>query len=174
MGQLTRRGQDAPAMPHIVLDLPLFKDGRLVGVARRARWLAWPAALIRGTRILVVDDDKETARLMAAALRAKGYQAACTFDGVSGLAAARALLPDLVVLNLTMPGLTGFDVLRELRADGATSHIKVIITSAGAKMEVLAAAARELGAQDFLPLPGTPELMLAMVEKALAPGPLPG
>ena len=165
MGPLTRKGQDAPLLPRLTLDVPLFKDGKLMGAMLRGRWLAWPVGTRRGARVLVVDDSKEAALRLSAALKAGGFDVARAYDGVRGLAAARSLLPDLVFLDIVMPGLSGYEVLRELRCDAATRHIKVILTGVGAQG---ADWARLAGAQDFVRMPCDPALMLSKAEQALA------
>ena len=165
MGPLTRKGQDAPLIPLLDLDVPVFKDGKLIGVSLRSRWLQWPAGTRRGARALVVDDAKPAALALSAALKGGGFDVARAYDGVRGLAAARSLLPNIVLLDIVMPGLSGYEVLRELRSDAATRHIKVILTGVGAQG---ADWARLAGAHDFLRLPCDPALMLSKVEQALA------
>ena len=165
MGPLTRKGQDSPLLPRLALDVPIFKDGKLVGASLRARWLAWPLGTKRGARVLVVDDAKDAAIALGSSLKSAGYDVARAYDGVCGLAAARSLLPDLVLLDIVMPGLSGYEVLRELRGDPATSHIKVILTGAGAQG---ADWARLAGAHDFLKMPCDPALVLSKVGQALA------
>lgn len=166
MGALTRKGQDAPLLPRLALDRPLFKEGKLIGVALRSRWLAWPLGTRRGARVLVVDDSREAALRLSSALREGGYDVARAYDGVQGLAAARSLLPDLIFLDIVMPGLSGYEVLRQLRADCATAAIKVILTGVGAQGPDWA---RLAGANGFLRMPCDPALMVSKAEQALAP-----
>ena len=164
MDLLKRNALDAPELHKIVLDVPLFIDGKLVGVERLNRWLSWPAGPRGLARILVVDDDKDTAMVFSKALGEQGYQVARAFDGVAGLAAIRALMPDLALINLVMPGMTGDRLTQELRRDVSTTGMKIILTSASSKIERVAAMA---GAQDFLSLPSTMSMLLSKVEKAL-------
>lgn len=165
MDRLTTRGQDAPDMPHLGLDRPIFHNGALIGVERQARWLSWPEAAGTGAKILVVDDIKETAVLFGRALRKNGHAVARAYNGISGLAAARALHPELVLLNTVMPGLSGYDVLRELRSDAATRDIGVILTG---ERYAPAGEAEERGAQGFIRIPCDLEVMVAMAERVLA------
>jgi twitching motility two-component system response regulator PilH len=152
-------------MPHLGLDRPIFLNGALIGVERQARWLAWPEAAGTGAKILVVDDIKETAVLFGRALRKRGHAVARAYNGVTGLAAARALHPELVLLNTVMPGLSGFDVLRELRADAAMAHTGVILTG---ERYTPAEQAAQLGAQGFLRLPCDLQAMVALAELVMA------
>lgn len=72
------------------------------------------------TAILVADDDRDIRELVAFKLTQAGFEVRAFEDGVAALQAMRARLPDLAVLDVMMPGLTGFDVCRQLRADPAT------------------------------------------------------
>jgi DNA-binding response OmpR family regulator len=80
-------------------------------------------------RILIVEDDRFLRKAAEAALRRHGFAVLTAADGEEGLRVARAEVPDLVLLDLIMPGLQGFEVLRQLKADQATSKIPVIVMS---------------------------------------------
>ena len=80
-------------------------------------------------RILVVDDDPQMTELLTDFCDGLGYEVITHTDGPSVTAAAQAWKPDLITLDLEMPGKDGLDVLNELRADPATRHIPVIIIS---------------------------------------------
>ncbi len=83
------------------------------------------------TTVLIVDDNADDALLIRRLLEAKkSYRVFHASDGVAGLAEARQRLPDLIVLDLTMPNLDGFSVLEELKGDARTCHIPVIVVSA--------------------------------------------
>jgi CheY-like chemotaxis protein len=66
-------------------------------------------------RVLVVDDNRDTATSLALLLRAAGYQVETSFDGLSALAAARRFAPDACVLDINMPGMNGYELARRLR-----------------------------------------------------------
>src|SRR3712207_1709588 len=85
------------------------------------------------TAILVADDDPDIRDLVAFKLEQAGYDVAAVDDGPAALAAARSAPPDLVVLDVMMPGLSGIDVCRELRADPATRGLPVILLTARAQ-----------------------------------------
>ena len=80
--------------------------------------------------VLVADDDHDLVRLVARRLTKAGFDVVTATDGAEALEAARGTLPDLVVLDVMMPRLTGVEVMRELRADAATVSIPIILVSA--------------------------------------------
>jgi CheY-like chemotaxis protein len=99
--------------------------------------------------ILVVDDHAEMARALAALARGLGYNVTTAHGGQEALESVRRSPPDLVVLDLQMPGVSGFDVLRELRADPRFERLPVVICSAASSPYVRDEVLR-LGAQDFV------------------------
>ncbi len=100
-------------------------------------------------RILVVEDDRFLRKAAEAALRRQGFTVLVASDGEEGLRLARSELPDLVLLDLIMPGLQGFEVLKLLKEDATTSAIPVIILSnLGQDSDVK--KAMEAGAVDYL------------------------
>lgn len=80
--------------------------------------------------ILLVEDEKNIAEAVKYALEKEGFRALIARDGLKGLEAARRERPDLILLDLMMPEVSGFDVLSELAAEPATSRIPVVIVSA--------------------------------------------
>ena len=83
-----------------------------------------------GQRIVVVEDDPMSQRLMADLLEATGYQVAVFADAESGVAAMRAAPPDLVLMDIRLPGMDGFAALTALRADAATRDVPIIAVTA--------------------------------------------
>ena len=116
-----------------------------------------------GERVLVVDDEPQIRRALRTGLLGHGYEVEVAEDGESALAMLAARLPDLVVLDLMMPGLDGFEVLRQTRG---WSKVPVIVLSARgeerAKVEAL-----DLGADDYLTKPFGMEELLARVRAVL-------
>jgi CheY-like chemotaxis protein len=92
-------------------------------------------------RVLVVEDSKVIQRLIEVCLRPANLDVAFRDDGVTGLAAAIDQRPDLVVLDIGLPGLNGWEVLEALRSDPDTEDIEVLILSAGTDDEVRRRAA---------------------------------
>ena len=80
-------------------------------------------------RILVAEDDRFLRKAAEMALKRQGYTVLTAADGEEALRAARSVLPDLILLDLIMPKLNGFDVLQALKKDAPTAHIPVIILS---------------------------------------------
>jgi len=80
-------------------------------------------------RILLVEDDRFLRRAGAVSLRQRGFAVTVAADGEEALARVRAEIPDLILLDLLMPKVTGIEVLRALRADEATRMIRVLILS---------------------------------------------
>jgi two-component system alkaline phosphatase synthesis response regulator PhoP len=100
-------------------------------------------------RILVVEDDRFLRKAAEAALRRQGFTVLVASDGEEGLRVARSELPDLVLLDLIMPRLQGFEVLKLLKEEATTSAIPVIILSnLGQDSDVK--KAMEAGAVDYL------------------------
>lgn len=117
-------------------------------------------------KVLIVDDDRAIAQLTAIWLRAAGYEVMVAYDGRSALAAAAARRPDLVLLDIRMPDIDGFEVNRQLRADPGLGGIPVIFLSAhvqeAARKEALA-----VGASAFLAKPYETADVLAAVQRAI-------
>ncbi len=83
-----------------------------------------------GTKVLVVDDDPTILRMVSTSLGKRNYEVITAVDGDSALVEARAHAPALVVLDVMMPGMSGWEVARELRRDPATKNIKIIMLTA--------------------------------------------
>ncbi len=148
MDQFVQKGKDAPSLPRLWWDQPLFKSGKLMGVRRRSSWVL-PEKPNSLYRVLIVDDERDIAWFLGELLKTRGFQIATAYEGRTGLAMAAALLPDLVLLNLIMPGLNGYEVLRALRRAPATAHIKVIMHSS----LPVGREACARGAEDFIKVP---------------------
>lgn len=118
-------------------------------------------------RILVADDDELLSQLVEHKLTNRGYAVSTAFDGESTLENARRLNPALLILDLMMPGLDGFEILRRLQADAATRPIPVVMLSARSQESDIVSALR-LGARDYLVKPFMPEELLARIERILA------
>ena len=104
------------------------RDGGLVAVKSAARAVAVPGAVegVDARRILVVDDDVDTATTCALALDLAGHQTRIAYDGPSALLAAKAFQPEVVLLDIGMPGMSGFEVAKKLRGNPATSAAQIV------------------------------------------------
>ena len=83
----------------------------------------------KAAKILVVDDTPMNVKLLVDILSARGYVVASATDGEDALAKLAADMPDLVLLDIMMPGLSGYDVCRRIRADAATSLLPVVLVT---------------------------------------------
>jgi DNA-binding response OmpR family regulator len=119
-------------------------------------------------RILAVDDERVTARLIEHHLTGSGYEVVLAYDGVEALAKAREILPDLLILDVMMPGMDGFEVLRRLKDDPHTEPIPVIMLTAKSAADD-ALQGYDIGAQWYLSKPLDPDLLLVYVRNVLGP-----
>jgi putative two-component system response regulator len=103
-------------------------------------------------KVLVVDDDLDSVDLLQAYLEAEGYQVMVAYQGEEALEEAFARQPDLVLLDVIMPGLNGFEVCRRLKADPRTQFVPVVIITALQERKDKIAGA-EAGADEFLTKP---------------------
>src|SRR5687768_1492697 len=118
------------------------------------------------SRVLVADDDPSTRALIDMALQEAGYDAVLAADGKSALEQARATRPDLVVLDVGMPFMTGDDVHRELRRDPRTRYIPVVFVTAKNTTAEVAARLRN-GADDYVAKPFDIDELVARIASAL-------
>ncbi len=117
-------------------------------------------------RILVVDDTPANVKLLVDLLTAKGYQPVAAASGEEALARIAEQVPDLVLLDIMMPGLSGYDVCRRIRADAATALLPVVLcTSLDPKQERIHGI--EAGADDFIPKPINQQELFARVKSLL-------
>jgi DNA-binding response OmpR family regulator len=100
-------------------------------------------------RILLIQDDRFLRRACETSLRERGFTVATAADGAEGLRAAQADPPDLILLDVLMPSLSGLDVLRAVRADERTSSVGVLVLSNSSKDRDIQAVTR-LGAIGYL------------------------
>ncbi len=121
-------------------------------------------------RILVVDDEPEIVRVLRAYLERAGFAVSTAYDGPEALRRARQESPDLILLDLMLPGMDGLDVARELRR---TSNVPLIIVTARVE-ETDRVLGLELGADDYVLKPFSPREVVARVRAVLrrAQGPL--
>jgi two-component system response regulator CpxR len=114
-------------------------------------------------RILVIDDDTELCSLVSEYLRPEGFQIECVHDGKTGLARALSGEHLMTVLDVMLPGMNGFDVLRRIRD---TSKIPVLLLTARGE-DVDRIVGLEIGADDYLPKPFNPRELVARIRAVL-------
>jgi two-component system phosphate regulon response regulator PhoB len=115
-----------------------------------------------GERILVVDDEADIISLVVYHLVKHGYRVSTASDGIEAVRAAKQELPSLVILDLMLPGKSGYDVLEELRATPATRDIAVLMLTAR-KEEEDRIRGLALGADDYLTKPFSPQELVLRV-----------
>lgn len=117
-------------------------------------------------RILVVDDEEDILKLLDYNLTREGYKVSCVETGEAALIEAKKNLPDLILLDLMLPGVDGLDVCRILRADPATGRIPIVmLTAKGEETDIVTGL--QLGADDYITKPFNPMVLLARVKAVL-------
>ncbi len=120
----------------------------------------------KAKKILIVDDDERNLKLLGAILSNYGYSYETAKDGREALKKAEELLPDLIYLDIMMPGMDGYEVLRRLRADERFSHVPVILITALADKDSRLKGL-DTGANDFLTKPFDPTELLIRTRNLL-------
>lgn len=122
-------------------------------------------------KILVADDDSELVELVNFNLKKAGYAVETALNGAEAIRKARALSPDLIVLDVMMPELDGFAVCEILRRDTATVSTPILMLTA-ISSQLGRMAGLDSGASDFLTKPFSPRLLLARIEELLHDAPV--
>jgi DNA-binding response OmpR family regulator/CO dehydrogenase nickel-insertion accessory protein CooC1 len=118
-------------------------------------------------RILIVDDHSETVRLMTMVLQRQGYETLVAYDGETAIELAESKQPDLVLLDIMMPGTDGYQVSRILRERSATTNIPILMFSAKDQVDDRVAG-YESGADDYLTKPIHPAELVTRVKSLLS------
>ncbi|GIJ43941.1 hypothetical protein Val02_08270 [Virgisporangium aliadipatigenens] len=121
---------------------------------------------LRQPNILVVDDDADLRELLELKLTSAGYRVDTAANGEAALARIAKRLPDLVVLDVMMPGLSGVEVCKELRADGRTRSLPIVMLTARAHV-MFESEGMMAGADLYLTKPFSPRTLLARIEELL-------
>lgn len=123
----------------------------------------------RLSKVLIIENDPGAARLIGYILEEAGYEVLTASNGVEGLRRVKERRPDLVVLDVMLPGVDGFEVCHRLKSDPNTKAVPVLILSAKAR-EADRKVGLKAGADDYLAKPADPPDLLRRVEKLLAAG----
>jgi len=118
-------------------------------------------------KILVVEDDPEQLEVIRLSLESAGFAIGTAANGTDALVKTRSISPDLIILDLMLPGLNGFDVCATLRKDPTTASTPIIMLT-GMRSQFGRFAGLESGANDFLLKPFDPEQLVSKVEALLS------
>jgi pilus assembly protein CpaE len=120
-------------------------------------------------KILIVDDDLDTLRLVGLMLQHQGYQILAASNGIQAIGMAQDDKPDLILLDIMMPEMDGYEVSRKLRSDPVTNNIPIIMFTAKTQVDDKVAGF-EAGADDYLTKPTQPRELFAHVKAVLSRG----
>ncbi len=116
--------------------------------------------------ILAVDDETDILELVRYNLAKEGYRVSCVESGEDAVTQARTQLPDLILLDLMLPEMDGFEVCKILKNDPKTMHIPIVmLTAKGEESDIVAGL--ELGAEDYVTKPFSPRVLIARIRTIL-------
>ena len=116
--------------------------------------------------ILIVDDEEDVLELLRFSLEKNGYKIDAAISGEEAITKARGKLPDLIILDLMLPGIDGLEVCKKLKGDSKTVNIPVIMLTAKSEESDIVTGL-ELGAQDYITKPFSPKVLVARVRRIL-------
>lgn len=124
-------------------------------------------------KILVIEDEEDIQELLAYNLSREGYQVLPAVNGEEGFRLAKNKLPDLILLDLMLPGMDGLEICRQLKKEPKTQAIPVLmLTAKSGEADIVTGL--EMGADDYLPKPFSPRVLLARIRTVLRRKKLPG
>ncbi len=117
-------------------------------------------------KILVVDDEEDILELVKYNLEREGFQVKCAESGETAMTRTRQEAPDLIVLDLMLPGIDGLEVARRLKQDQKTAGIPIVmLTAKGEEADIVTGL--ELGADDYIPKPFSPRVLIARIKAVM-------
>jgi len=122
-----------------------------------------------GKRIVLADDEEDIKTVITMFLQSEGYEVITAFDGLDALEKIQTEKPDLILLDIMMPVLDGYEVCKRLKANKQTAHIPILMLSAAAHTESINRA-MNAGAKDYIVKPFEPEGLLEKIREVLAEG----
>jgi two-component system, cell cycle response regulator DivK len=117
--------------------------------------------------VLVVDDYDDAREMYAESLLVSGFRVAEAADGAQAVEMARSLSPDVILMDLSLPGIDGWEATRQLKADVRTQHIPVVALTGHALSSALEAA-RAAGCDRFVVKPALPDVVIEEVRRAIS------
>ena len=118
------------------------------------------------SKILIIEDEQSVVNLLRKGLEPEGFQVIAAYNGQAGLRAVTEARPDLLILDLTLPGLDGFELCRRIRKQPETARLPILVLSGRAE-EVDKVVMLELGADDYVTKPFSPKELVARVKTLL-------
>ena len=117
-------------------------------------------------RILIIDDEQELVKALKVRLTVSNYEVLIAYDGIEGLEKAQKEKPDLILLDINMPRMDGFQTLEKLKSDSQMSSIPVIMLTARSQVDDVSSGAKA-GALDYIVKPFETAVLLEKIRKAL-------
>jgi DNA-binding response OmpR family regulator len=124
-------------------------------------------ATVMAKKILIIEDDPAISRLVDYSLRHEGYEVITAANGLEGIRKAHNEAPDLIILDVMLPGMDGFEICHRLRSEPDTAQLLILMFSAKAQ-EIDKNTGLKVGADDYLPKPAAPAEIVSRVAKLLA------
>ena len=122
--------------------------------------------IMANEKILIVDDEEDVLELVRYNLNRSGYQIETASSGEEALSKARKSSPELIILDLMLPGIDGLEVCKKLKGDIKTEHIPIVmLTAKGDESDIVTGL--ELGAEDYITKPFSPKVLIARVRRIL-------
>src|ERR1700757_5247734 len=122
--------------------------------------------------VLLIEDDRDIVELVRYNLEREGFQVAAATDGASGLAQIRKTPPDILLLDLMLPKLSGLDICKEIRRDTSLNRLPILMLTARGE-EADRVVGLEMGADDYVTKPFSPRELVARVKALLRRAELP-
>lgn len=124
---------------------------------------------MKKTKIVVIEDEADILEVIEYSLQKEGFEVKSALDGEKGLALAKKEVPDLVLLDLMLPGLDGIEICRKLKYDSATRSISIImVTAKGEESDIVLGLG--IGADDYVVKPFSPRELMARIKSVLRRG----
>jgi two-component system cell cycle response regulator len=123
------------------------------------------------SKVMIAEDDQVLSQVLSTRLRKAGFEVVVAFDAMQSFMVAVRMVPDIILLDINMPGGNGLDVLKKLKSSTKTCHIPVVVLS-GSVEPSISDTVKELGAEEFLTKPPDFELLDATLGRILSPSAL--
>lgn len=119
-------------------------------------------------KILIVDDSLDMLEIVASRLKANNFEVITAINGSQAITKAKEQKPDLILLDVAMPGKDGCQVARELKSDEQTKHIPIIVVSGKGQQQDVVRVQQEINPAGYILKPFNPQQLLAEIDRVLA------